>query len=128
MSKTALVAATLAFGLVLGQPAWAQMKVRVGQPQAGAFEFVPLQVGAATGIFNRHYVDLEVISFGGGARVQQAIAVNAIDIGIGSGPELAFIAEAGRRSASRPSRTRPTRSCSRCPGIRRSRSWTICGA
>ena len=93
MSKTALVAAALAFGLVLGQPAWAQMKVRVGQPQAGAFEFVPLQVGAATGIFNRHYVDLEVISFGCGARVQQAIAVNAIDIGIGSGPELAFIAK-----------------------------------
>ncbi len=93
MSRIALVAAAVAFGLVLGQPAWAQMKVRVGQPQAGAFELVPLQVGVAAGIFNRHYVDLEVISFGGGQRVQRAIALNAIDIGIGSGPELAFIAK-----------------------------------
>jgi NitT/TauT family transport system substrate-binding protein len=101
MSRTALVATALALGLGLGldlglglgQPAWAQMKVRVGQPQAGAFEFVPLQVGAAAGIFNRHYVDLEVISFGGGQRVQQAITANAIDIGIGSGPELAFVAK-----------------------------------
>jgi NitT/TauT family transport system substrate-binding protein len=93
MSRTGFVAAALALGLGLGQPAWAQMKVRVGQPQAGTFEFVPLQVGAAAGLFNKHYVDLEVISFGGGPRVQQAIAANAIDIGIGSGPELAFVAK-----------------------------------
>src|SRR5215510_10147031 len=93
MSRTALVAAALAFGLVLGQPACAQVKVRVGQPQAGTFQFVPLQVGAEAGIFNKHSVDLEVISFGGGPRVQQAIAADSIDIGIGSGPELAFVAK-----------------------------------
>ncbi|MFL5001201.1 MAG: ABC transporter substrate-binding protein [Xanthobacteraceae bacterium] len=73
--------------------AQAQTKVRVGQPQAGTFQFVPLQVGSEGGIFKKHGVDLEVISFGGGPRVQQAIAASAIDIGIGSGPELAFVAK-----------------------------------
>jgi NitT/TauT family transport system substrate-binding protein len=34
-----------------------------------------------------------VISFGGGPRVQQALAAGSIDIGIGSGPELAFVAK-----------------------------------
>jgi NitT/TauT family transport system substrate-binding protein len=34
-----------------------------------------------------------VISFGGGPRVQQALAAESIDIGIGSGPELAFVAK-----------------------------------
>jgi NitT/TauT family transport system substrate-binding protein len=93
MSRTGLVAAALAFGIMLGQPAFAQIKVRVGQPQVGTFQFVPLQVGAEAGIFNKHNIDLEVISFGGGPRVQQAIAADSIDIGIGSGPELAFVAK-----------------------------------
>jgi ABC-type nitrate/sulfonate/bicarbonate transport system substrate-binding protein len=93
MSRTGLAAAAFAFGLLLGQPAFAQMKVRVGQPQAGTFQFAPLQVGAEAGIFNRHKIDLEVISFGGGPRVRQAIAADSIDIGIGTGPELAFTAK-----------------------------------
>jgi NitT/TauT family transport system substrate-binding protein len=75
------------------RPAQAQTKVRVGQPQAGTFQFVPLHVGTEAGIFKKHGIDLEIVSFGGGPRVQQAIAANAIDIGIGSGPELAFVAK-----------------------------------
>jgi ABC-type nitrate/sulfonate/bicarbonate transport system substrate-binding protein len=81
------------FGIAAGAPAYAQTKVRIGQPQVGTFQFVPLQVGAEAGIFQKHGVDLEVISFGGGPRVQQAIAADSIDIGIGSGPELAFVAK-----------------------------------
>jgi ABC-type nitrate/sulfonate/bicarbonate transport system substrate-binding protein len=73
--------------------AQAQTKVRVGQPQAGTFQFVPLQVGTEAGLFKKHGIDLEIVSFGGGPRVQQAIAAGAIDIGIGSGPELAFVAK-----------------------------------
>jgi ABC-type nitrate/sulfonate/bicarbonate transport system substrate-binding protein len=73
--------------------ALAQTTVRLGQPQVGTFQFVPLQVGSEAGIFKKHGIDLEVISFGGGPRVQQALAANSIDIGIGSGPELAFVAK-----------------------------------
>jgi ABC-type nitrate/sulfonate/bicarbonate transport system substrate-binding protein len=93
MFRTRLVAALILTGVAFHQPAQAQTKVRVGQPQPGTFQFVPLQVGTAAGIFKKHGIDLEVISFGGGPRVQQAIAANSIDIGIGSGPELAFVAK-----------------------------------
>jgi NitT/TauT family transport system substrate-binding protein len=93
MSRMAVIAAALALGVATGASAQAQTKVRVGQPQAGTFQFVPLQVGADAGVFAKHGIDLEVISFGGGPRVQQAIAAESIDIGIGSGPELAFVAK-----------------------------------
>ena len=93
MSRTSLVAAALGLSLAFGPSALAQTKVRVGQPQVGTFQFVPLQVGIEAGIFKKHKIDLEVISFGGGPRVQQALAAEFIDIGIGSGPELAFVAK-----------------------------------
>jgi NitT/TauT family transport system substrate-binding protein len=93
MTSRARLAAAIAFGLAWSQPVLAQMKVRVGQPQAGTFQFVPLQVASEVGIFKRHGIDVDVISFGGGPRVQQALAAESIDIGIGSGPELAFVAK-----------------------------------
>src|SRR6478735_722851 len=99
MSRTSLVAAALGLCLAFGPSALAQTKVRVGQPQVGTFQFVPLQVGIEAGIFKKHKIDLEVISFGGGPRVQQALAAESIDIGIGSGPELAFVAKGAPETA-----------------------------
>ncbi len=82
-------------GIAFDRPAQAQTqaltKVRVGQPQAGTFQFVPLAVGVEVGIFKKHGIDLETVSFGGGPRVQQALAADSMDIAIGSGPELALI-------------------------------------
>jgi ABC-type nitrate/sulfonate/bicarbonate transport system substrate-binding protein len=86
-------ALSAAVWLAPGSGAHAQTTVRVGQPQAGTFQFVPLQVGIESGIFKRHGVDIEVSSFSGGPRVQQAIAADSIDIGLGSGPELALAAK-----------------------------------
>jgi ABC-type nitrate/sulfonate/bicarbonate transport system substrate-binding protein len=73
-----------------GGAAHAATTVRVGQPQAGTFQFVPLQVGIAAGIFLKHGIDVEVTDFGGGPKVQQALTADSIDIAIGSGPELAL--------------------------------------
>ena len=101
-SKRAIGLITL--GLAAIEPAWAQMKVRVGQPQTGTFQFVPLQVATETGIFKRRGIDVEVISFAGGPRVQQALAADSIDVGIGSGPELAFVGKGRTRN----------RGCSHC--------------
>ena len=74
-------------------PAQAQAltKVRIGKPQAATFPFVPVDVGIATGIFKKHGLDVESINFAGGPRVQQAITADAVDIAIGSGPEMALI-------------------------------------
>src|SRR3954465_1906533 len=85
--------AILWLAMTVAPAAQAQTRVGVGQPQAGTFQFVPLQVGIEAGIFRKHGIEVEVSSFGGGPRVQQAIAADSIDIGLGSGPELALAAK-----------------------------------
>ena len=67
--------------------------VRVGKAGREAFSFAPANIGNEAGIFKKHGLDLEISSFGGDANVQQAMAADAIDIGLGSGPGLAFIAK-----------------------------------
>jgi len=82
-----LVAAAVALSWDAAQAATI---VRVGQPQAGTFQFVPLQVGIEAGIFKEHGIEVQVIDFGGGPREQQALTAGSIDLAIGSGPELAL--------------------------------------
>jgi NitT/TauT family transport system substrate-binding protein len=65
--------------------------LRVGKAGRDAFSFVPADIGARAGIFRQHGVDIEISSFGGDARLQQAMAADGIDVGLGSGPGLAFV-------------------------------------
>jgi len=90
---SSIMLAVLAFaagGLSAPAQAQALTKVRIGKPQAATFPFVPVDVGIATGIFKQHGIDLESHDFAGGPRVQQAITAGALDIAIGSGPEMAL--------------------------------------
>ncbi len=73
--------------------AMADAKLRVGKAIALPFDFVPLDVGMQKGFFKRHGLDIEEINFAGSAKLQQALAADAIDIGLGSGPELVFVAK-----------------------------------
>jgi ABC-type nitrate/sulfonate/bicarbonate transport system substrate-binding protein len=91
MRIVACLIAAIALGMAASRPAQAETKVRVGQPQPGTFQFVPVKVGIETGIFKKHGIEVESSSFGGGPKVQQALTAGSIDIAIGSGPELAFI-------------------------------------
>ena len=65
--------------------------LRVGNAGRESFSFTPANIGQATGIFSKHGLDLEIAGFGGDAKLQQAMAADAVDIGLGSGPGLAFI-------------------------------------
>jgi len=65
--------------------------IRVGKAGRDAFSFAPAEIGVETGAFKKHGIDLTIASFGGDARVQQAMTADGIDIGLGSGPGLAFI-------------------------------------
>jgi NitT/TauT family transport system substrate-binding protein len=76
--------------LALPVPAGADT-LRIGKAGRTAFSFVPTDVGVQTGIFKNNGLDIDVASFGGDAKVQQAMAADSIDIGLGSGPGLAFI-------------------------------------
>lgn len=65
--------------------------VRVGKAVPEAFSFVPLDVGAKEGIFQKYGVAVESIAFAGDAKLQQAMVADGVDIGLGSGPGMAFI-------------------------------------
>jgi NitT/TauT family transport system substrate-binding protein len=89
-AAVAIVAATL---LAMAGHASAQQKLRVGKAQADSFSFVPVDIGIERGFFKKYGVDVESSGFAGDAKLQQAIAADAIDIAIGSGPALAFVAK-----------------------------------
>jgi ABC-type nitrate/sulfonate/bicarbonate transport system substrate-binding protein len=74
-------------------PASAAEKLRVGKAVPFAWTFTPIEVGIETGIFAKQGVELEVSAFGGDAKMQQALTADSIDIGIGSGPGMAFMAK-----------------------------------
>src|SRR5690242_14490986 len=94
---SALVALGVAVSMLapLGAPPAmaADAKLRVGKAIALPFDFVQLDVGIQKGFFKKHGLDVEGTSFAGSAKLQQALAADAIDIGLGSGPELAFVAK-----------------------------------
>jgi NitT/TauT family transport system substrate-binding protein len=86
-----VLAACVAMAFSAG--ALAQEKLRVGKAQPDAFSFVPVDIGIEQGFFKNHGVEVESAGFAGDAKLQQAIAADAIDIAIGSGPALAFVAK-----------------------------------
>lgn len=88
----AAVMLALSLALAAGTAA-AQDKLRVGKSQADAFSFVPLDIGIEQGFFKKRGLEVEVSGFAGDAKMQQAVAADAVDVGIGSGPALAFVAK-----------------------------------
>ncbi|HEX4192128.1 MAG TPA: ABC transporter substrate-binding protein [Stellaceae bacterium] len=90
--SAAVAVAAVALVLSAGH-ASAQQKLRVGKSQADSFSFVPVDIGIEHGFFKKYGVDVEESGFAGDAKLQQAIAADAVDVGIGSGPALAFVAK-----------------------------------
>jgi len=91
MLMTAAGVAFLASGAAAG-PAKADSVLRVGKAFAGVFDFTPVDVGVAQGFFKKRGLEIKEFNFAGSAKLQQALAADAIDIGLGSGVELAFVA------------------------------------
>lgn len=87
-----IAAAALAVGLAAPRARAADI-LRVGKGFPSLFQFTPLDVGVQEGIFKKHGLDIEISTFAGDAKMQQALAAGSIDIGIGSGPGLAFVAK-----------------------------------
>jgi len=87
------VALAFALAIVANAAARADATLRVGKAQAQPFTFAPLDIGIEEGIFKKHNLTIEATAFPGSANLQRGIAADAIDIAVGSGPELAFIAK-----------------------------------
>ncbi|HTS41166.1 MAG TPA: ABC transporter substrate-binding protein [Xanthobacteraceae bacterium] len=87
-----IILRALVIGLVLlAVPAGAAEKLRVGKAVAFAWTFTPLDVGIQTGQFAKHGLEIEESASAGDAKLQQALAADGLDIGIGSGPGMAFV-------------------------------------
>ena len=76
----------------LAAPAGAEM-LRVGKAVGVAFSFVPLDIGVRRGLFAQNGIEIESTTFAGDARMLQAMAADSIDIALGSGPAMAFVAK-----------------------------------
>ena len=100
MGKTTRRPLALVLGLAAGTflglfatEASAADKLRVGKAVPEAFSFVPLDIGMRHGLFAKQGLEIESIAFAGDARMQQAMASDSLDIALGSGPAMAFIAK-----------------------------------
>jgi len=65
----------------------------VGKANVEAESIMTVNVGDDAGIFKRHGLDLEIQNFEGGGRIVQALTANSIDIAVGAGTQMAFVAK-----------------------------------
>jgi ABC-type nitrate/sulfonate/bicarbonate transport system substrate-binding protein len=79
--------------ILVATTAFAADHLRVGKPEARAFDFTPVEIGSENGIFAKYGIETESIGFGGGGKMHQAMAAHQLDIALGSGPEMASIAK-----------------------------------
>jgi ABC-type nitrate/sulfonate/bicarbonate transport system substrate-binding protein len=87
-----VAAAILALSGGIGQ-ARAADQLRVAKGASRAFSFMILDVGIEVGIFKKYNLDIEASSIDGAARLHQAMVANSIDIALGAGTDIAFIAK-----------------------------------
>jgi NitT/TauT family transport system substrate-binding protein len=76
----------------LSHPVLAADKLRAGTPEPTAFVFAVLDVAIDGGFFKKHDLDVERLDFGGGAKMHQAMAAGSLDIIVGTGSDMLFLA------------------------------------
>jgi ABC-type nitrate/sulfonate/bicarbonate transport system substrate-binding protein len=68
-------------------------KLRIGKAVPFAWTFTPIEVGIEARIFAKHGLELTVTGFAGDARMQQGLVSDSIDMSLGSGPGMGFLAK-----------------------------------
>lgn len=68
-------------------------KVRVGTPALVNFTFLPLTVGRREGFFAKQGLNVQIIGFQGGTRLNQGIIAGDVDLATTSGSNLAYLAK-----------------------------------
>ena len=84
--------AALALALFAG-PVHAEDKIRFGKAFPTLFQFTPVDLGIAKGFFAKRGLEVEIQNFFGDAKQQQAYTAGAVDMGIGGGAGMGFIAK-----------------------------------
>lgn len=85
-----LIASQLA---VMGSAAAAGATLNVGKADANASPILPVNVADKLGLFKKHRLEVKIANFTGGSKLSQAMLAGSIDIGVGAGTEMAFVAK-----------------------------------
>jgi ABC-type nitrate/sulfonate/bicarbonate transport system substrate-binding protein len=78
-----------ALTMTLAAPALAADKIRAGKATGETWGYLPLDVGVEEGIFAKYGLDVEVTVLSGGARFQQALVSDSIDVGLSGSTAMA---------------------------------------
>jgi len=89
----ALAVLVALLSIVVGLPALAGSALRVGKADANASAILPVNVADKLGLFKKHGPDVTISDFTGGSKLSQAMVAGSIDIGVGAGTEMAFVAK-----------------------------------
>jgi ABC-type nitrate/sulfonate/bicarbonate transport system substrate-binding protein len=87
-----VAALAVAAGLMIS-PASAATKLVVGKASRTADPVLPVNVGYKLGIFKKHGLDLNIVTFAGGSKMTAAMTAGSLDIGDGAGTEMALVAK-----------------------------------
>ena len=91
--KTGALCGAVAILLAMSGTSRADDQLRVAKGASRAYSFMLLDVGLQAGIFKKHGLDIQESSIDGAARLHQAMVANSIDIALGAGTDIAFIAK-----------------------------------
>jgi NitT/TauT family transport system substrate-binding protein len=94
--RRSLVALVLA---LVATPALAADTLRVAKAQAYAYAFLPLDIGIELGVFAKRGLAIEASQLDGSGKMHQAMAAGSIDIALGAGSDMAFIAKGADEKA-----------------------------
>ncbi|HUZ75913.1 MAG TPA: ABC transporter substrate-binding protein [Stellaceae bacterium] len=86
------------FAIMTGTAA-AAAKIRAGTPEPTAFVFSALDVGIEGGFFKKYGLDVERIDFAGGAKLHQAMTAGDLDMIVGTGSDMLFLARGAPEKA-----------------------------
>jgi NitT/TauT family transport system substrate-binding protein len=90
--RTATIAMAM-FISAAAAAAAADTTLTVGKASPTSDALTPVNIGDQLGIFKKHGLDLKIIDFGGGSRMAQGVVAGSLDIGVGAGTEMAFVAK-----------------------------------
>jgi NitT/TauT family transport system substrate-binding protein len=89
-SRRAALAGLAALGAAAALPraVGATETLRVAKSVTGVFAYSPIDIGLAKGFYAKNGIDVQVLTFGGSAKMHEAMIGGALDIALGSGSTM----------------------------------------
>jgi NitT/TauT family transport system substrate-binding protein len=93
LSRAIVACVFFAAALLVAQPGHASEAIKVGKAVATSWAFMVVDVGVGLGAWKKRNIDIEILSFAGDARLNQAMVSEGVDIGLAGGTNIGFTAK-----------------------------------